>query len=119
MTWRIGPITLPQPKHCSMRFLLCWLNSQPACRVVRASMALPPTRLLFCSTCGVTWMSRHALTKPFGVVGLGAPTVTRFLGAATSASICAASVRSAVPSDVLALTLNTKPWRLSVSTRPR
>lgn len=36
------------------------------------------------------------------------PPVTRLLGAATSASIWAATVRSAVPSEVLALTLTTK-----------
>lgn len=48
-----------------------------------------------------------------------APTVTRLPGLATSASICAATSRSAVPCEALACTLTTSPWRLSLSTCPR
>lgn len=48
MTWRMGPIVLPQPKHCSIRVRSRRLTGYPACRVVRPSIALPPLRLVFC-----------------------------------------------------------------------
>jgi len=85
-------------------------DSIAAWRVVRASMALPPLRPLFCATCGVTPRWRHSATKSAVSYPLSPPTVTGFVPGICS-SMTSAAWRSAVPlaSNTSASTIN--PFR--------
>jgi len=58
-------------------------------------------------------------STPYAFRALSAATVLRCVLLATSASICAATSRSATPLAWLARTLTTRPCRLSLSTWPR
>jgi hypothetical protein len=50
ITWRIGPMRLPQPKHFSMHLHVRWLMAQPKCHGARPSMVLPRRRSMFRAT---------------------------------------------------------------------
>src|SRR2546423_1389839 len=49
---------LPQYSPMIIEYRLNWIYAShyPTCRVVRPSMALPPARLVFCDTRGVTFI---------------------------------------------------------------
>jgi hypothetical protein len=69
-------------------------------------------------------MRRHidlaaGLHESSGVVSLVRPNGYVLLAEAISSSISAAAPRSAVPAALVACTLTTSPWRLSVTTWPR
>jgi hypothetical protein len=57
-----SPMVFIHPKPCSTSFRFRRLIAYPACRVVRASMALRRP-MVCCAMCGVTLISRRLATK--------------------------------------------------------
>lgn len=70
---------------------------------------LTPAHLVFCESCGAILSCLRAWTQPRAPNPLSVPAVTRLSGCVRSASICAATARSAVPLDWLTCTYSTRP----------
>lgn len=110
-TLRSKAIVFSHPKHSSIRFRLRWLIPYPACRVVRASIALPPRRVMFGATCGVACTCRHSATKSLVSYALSAPTVT-LCPLAICSNITREASRSAVPWACNTSVLTISPLRV-------
>ena len=73
--------------------------------------------VVFCATCGVTFSSRHSMTKLAVSYALSAPSVTR-RAPATGLTRSIAASRSASPVARVATPPTTSPLRFSISAWP-
>ena len=111
--------SLASAKHLLKAFVLFLAEHVSGQRMVRFSIAEPLRCQSLFATYSATQFVLQLVTKPTMSWFLSAPTeMPSEPTFQTTASICSAAYRSAGPVTSVTYALTTRPWRLSVNTRP-